>query len=92
MSKTIISAQARINESGRIVIPFRMRRALGLEPGDSVALSLEDGVLRIEPHRAKVRRIQDELKKFAKPGVLASNELAEERREESRIEMEEWLG
>lgn len=92
MSETIPSIQARINENGRIVIPFRMRRAMGLETGDSVVLTVEDGVLRIEAHQAKVRRIQDELKRFAKPGARASEELAEERREESRIEREEWLG
>jgi AbrB family looped-hinge helix DNA binding protein len=92
MSQIDISTKMRINENGRIVIPFRMRRALGIEPGDSVVLSLEDGVLRMEPHRTKVRRIQEELKKFARAGARASEELAEERGEESRIEMEEWLG
>ncbi len=82
----------KINANGRLVIPFRIRRAMGLEPGDTVTMALEDGVLRIEPHQAKVKRIQNELKKFARPGALASDELAAERREESRNEMEEWLG
>jgi AbrB family looped-hinge helix DNA binding protein len=81
-----------INENGRIVIPFRIRRAMGLEPGDTVVMTLEDGVLHIEAQSAKIRGIQDELKRFAKPGALASDEQVEERREESRIEMEEWLG
>jgi len=88
----MLSSQSRINENGRIVIPFRMRRAMGLEPGDSVVLTLEEGVLRIEPHRARVRRIQNELKQFARPGAPASDEVLGERREETRMEMEEWLG
>jgi AbrB family looped-hinge helix DNA binding protein len=92
MSKLEASTRARINENGRIVIPFRIRRAMGLEPGDTVVIALEDGVLRMEPHRAKVRKVQEELKRFAKPGARASDELAEGRLEESRIEMEEWLG
>lgn len=86
------STQIRINENGRIVIPFRFRRAMGIEPGDSVVLTLEGGVLHVEPQRARIRRIQDELKKFAKPGGLASDEVAKERREEAQNEMEEWLG
>jgi AbrB family looped-hinge helix DNA binding protein len=87
-----ISVTNRINSNGRIVIPFRIRRAMGLEPGDSVTLTLEDGALRIEPHRAKVKSIQDELKRFSQPGKTATQELEAGRREESRIEMEDWLG
>jgi len=92
MSKFDQSTQVRINPNGRIVIPFRIRRAMGLVPGDTVVLTLDDGVLRLEPQRARVRKIQEDLKKFARPGRLASRELAEERREDARIEMEEWLG
>lgn len=65
---------------------------MGLKPGDAVIMSLEDGVLRIEPHLARIRRIQEEFKKFANPEALASDELISERREEARREMEEWLG
>lgn len=86
------TAQTSINKNGRIVIPFRIRRALGLEPGDTVTLTLEDGTLRIEPHHVTIRRIQAELQPFAPPGILASDELAADRREEVRSEMEEWLG
>ena len=37
-------------------------------------------------------RIQEEFKKFATPGTLASDELIADRREEARREMEESLG
>ena len=42
---------------------------MGLKPGDVVVMSLEDGVLRIESHLARIRRIQEEFKKFATPGT-----------------------
>jgi antitoxin PrlF len=84
--------KSQINANGRIVIPFRIRRAMGLEPGDTVTMVLEDGILRIEPYQARLKRIQAELKKFVRPGAPASDELAAERREESHVEMEEWLG
>ena len=59
--------KSRINENGRIVIPAEIRKTMGLKPGDSVVMSLEDGVLRIESQRAKMRRIQEDFKPFAKP-------------------------
>ena len=84
--------QAHINQNGRIVIPAVIRKAMGVKLGDSVVMSLEDGVLRIEPQLAKIRRIQREFEPFANPASLASDELIAERREEARRETEEWLG
>ncbi|MDE3148505.1 MAG: AbrB/MazE/SpoVT family DNA-binding domain-containing protein [Acidobacteriota bacterium] len=95
MTKTVtdsIDAKARLNENGRIVIPAAIRQKMDLKPGDTVLMKFEDGILRIESHRERVRRIQDEFKEFAKPGVLMSDELIADRREEARREMEEWLG
>ncbi len=80
-----------MNDNGRIVIPANIRKSMGLRPGDVVVMSLEDGVLRIESHLSRIRRIQEEFKKFATPGTLASDELIAERREEARREMEESL-
>lgn len=86
-------SKARINENGRIVIPAEIRAKMDLKPGDFVVMKLdEDGVLRIESHMARIRRIQEELKPYGKPGVLMSDELIADRREEARREMEEWLG
>lgn len=88
-----VEAKARINENGRIVIPAAIRTKMNLKPGDSILMRLEeDGILRVEPHLAKIRRIQQEFRKYSNPGVLASDELIADRREEARREMEEWLG
>jgi len=86
------NVSARLNENGRIVIPVAIRKQMGLKPGDNVRMRLEDGVLKIESQLARIRKIQEEFKKYAKPGVLMSNELIADRREEARREMEEWLG
>jgi AbrB family looped-hinge helix DNA binding protein len=84
---------ARINESGRIVIPAAIREQMGLKPGEAVVMELEDGILRIESHRAHIRRIQQEFKRPVEPGQkLASQQLIEDRQEETTREMEEWLG
>ncbi len=52
ISMKILGIQARINENGRIVVPAVIRKGMGLKLGDSIVMSLDDGVLRIEPLRA----------------------------------------
>jgi AbrB family looped-hinge helix DNA binding protein len=84
--------KSRMNEQGRIVIPAEIRREMNIKPGETLLMEFADGVLTIESHRARIRRIQEEFKKYARPGVLASDELIAQRREEARREMEEALG
>jgi AbrB family looped-hinge helix DNA binding protein len=89
----VTEKRTRINGNGRIVIPAEMRAKMNLKPGDSVLMTLgDDGVLRLESHMARIRKIQEDLRPYGKPGVLMSDELIAERREEARREMEEWLG
>jgi AbrB family looped-hinge helix DNA binding protein len=85
--------RCKINQNGRIVIPAAIRQEMGLKAGESLLMEFEDGVLRIESHRARIRRIQEEFKKIIPPGgMLMSDELIAERREEARREMEAGLG
>jgi AbrB family looped-hinge helix DNA binding protein len=88
----IVGIQARINENGRIVIPAVIRKGMGLELGDTVVMSLEDGVLRIEPQNARIRRVQQSLSALIPADRVLSDELIAERREEAQRETEEWLG
>jgi AbrB family looped-hinge helix DNA binding protein len=87
--KTGIHAKAPLSPNGRIVIPAAIRQEMGFAAGDTLLLDVEDGVLRIESYPARIRRIQREVAKYIKPGVLASDELIAERREEARREEEE---
>src|ERR1035437_3500351 len=92
MKRVIMSAvvtkqrfvHGKINQNGRIVIPAALRRQMGLKAGDSVLMEVEDGILRLETHLARIRRIQREFAQYIRPGVLASDELIAERREEAR--------
>ena len=65
------------------MIPAPMRRELGIEPGDSVTLKMEDGDLRIVSRQAALRRIRERLKKKAPPGVSLADELIKDRRAEA---------
>ena len=87
------SVTSRINENGRVVIPAVIRRQMGLQAGDAVVMEVQNGVLRIESHRARIRRIQESFRKLIPPGeMLMSDQLIVDRREEARREMEEGLG
>jgi len=86
-----VRARARLNPNGRIVIPASIRRELGVEPGDTILMEVEDGVLRIESVASRIARVQRQFAHLVKPGgLLASDELIAERREEARREEEEF--
>ncbi len=82
----------KINENGRIVIPAALRQQMGIKPGESVLMEVEDGVLRMESHRARIRRVSESLRQLIPPERCLSDELIADRREEARREMEEGLG
>lgn len=81
-----------MNENGRIVIPAEIRQQMGLSPGETLHLKLEGETLKIESNRARIRRVQESLRRLIPPDRVLSDELMAERREEARRELEEWLG
>lgn len=91
-SKAGEHAITRLNANGRIVIPAHIRVKMGLKPGEAVIMTVEEGILRIEPHVSRIRKIQDEFRKFAKPRILASDELIVERRKDAWREKETGRG
>jgi AbrB family looped-hinge helix DNA binding protein len=51
------SGIARLDEKGRLVLPAEYRRRLGLKPGDEVAITEEEGVLRVESRKTAARSL-----------------------------------
>jgi AbrB family looped-hinge helix DNA binding protein len=95
MQKNDINQQnviSKLNDNGRIVIPAEIRSKMGIKPGDSLFLTLEGDVLKVESQLARIRRIQQSMRALIPGDRLLSDELIAERREEARREMEEWLG
>ena len=72
-----------IREGGRLVIPAKYRKALGLKSGDEVLLTLEDGEIRVVSTREAVVRAQNLLRRYIPKGRSLSGELIKERREEA---------
>ncbi|EAZ90584.1 AbrB/MazE/SpoVT family DNA-binding domain-containing protein [Crocosphaera chwakensis] len=75
----------KITDGGRIVIPAEYRRALALNTGDDVILTLEEGTIRILPRTEALRRAQKIVTRYTKNKELSS-ELIEERRQEAKNE------
>lgn len=73
-------------ENGRVLIPAEFRAALGLKEGGAVVVRMEDGALVVEALEASIRRVQDSMKQYAKPGKSLVDELLTERRQEAERE------
>jgi AbrB family looped-hinge helix DNA binding protein len=74
-----------VGPQGRIVIPARIRRELGLGEGSWLAVRTEGGRLILEPREEVLRRVRGRYARVAGNKRL-SEELIRERRTEARRE------
>jgi AbrB family looped-hinge helix DNA binding protein len=82
----VTEATTRLSAGGRIVIPARLRKEVGLREGDEVIIQVEDGVLRVMS-RAQAREwALAEVRKYIPEGANLVDELIRERREEAASE------
>jgi antitoxin PrlF len=88
-AKSGLQAKTKLSANGRIVIPVAIRDALEVQPGESLLMDVEDGILRIESYRSRIRRIQKEFAHLVPPGRYVSDELIAERRQEALLEQED---
>lgn len=72
-----------IREDGRLVIPAKYRKALGLKPGDEVVLVLEEDEIRVVSTRQAIARAQAVVRHYIPEGRSLAQELIRERREEA---------
>ena len=78
--------KTKLREGGRIVIPAKYRKAMGLNPGDEVLLTLEDDELKLVSTRRAIARAQALIREYIPEGVSLVDELIKERREEASRE------
>jgi AbrB family looped-hinge helix DNA binding protein len=78
-------AEVRIGPQGRLVVPARLRRQLGLEAGDVLVARAEDGRLVLETREAILAGLQRRFSHIP-ADVSLVDELLAERREEARRE------
>ena len=77
--------KTKIAEGGRVVIPVEYRRALQLEVGDEILVTLNNGEINIISRKEALNRAQDIVSRYCSSRSLA-DELIEERRHEAKNE------
>ena len=82
----VSEATTRVSAGGRIVIPAKFRKEIGLKEGDEVILQLEEGALRIVSRERALQDIQEYVCSLVPPDVSLADELIQERREEAARE------
>lgn len=75
---------ARMEKNGRVVIPAPLRRALGLQPGDEVVVSVAHGELRLATRDRSIAAAQEKVRRHLRAGTSLVDELIRERRSEAR--------
>ena len=75
-----------LGNNGRFVIPAPFRKALGIEPGDELVLTLDDGQLRLTTREHAISRAQETIGRRVAGGASLVDELIDERRAEARAE------
>jgi len=73
-----------LGNNGRLVIPAPFRRALGIEAGDELVVTLLDGELRITTREQAVARAQEAVRRRVGQDAGLSDELIAERRAEAK--------
>jgi len=81
-----LTVKAKVTEGGRIVIPAAMRKALGMNIGKNVTLTMDDDGVRISTRENAIKRMDELMRGKIDPRRSVVDELIRERREESANE------
>lgn len=80
----MLELKTKITSGGRIVLPAAMRKALGVEEGDSLIIRLVDGELHIFTPQLGLKRARQIVQRKLGTGRSLSRELQDERRTEAQ--------
>ncbi len=78
MAEILDQKEIQMGAQGRLVVPARLRKALGMNPGDALVARVEDGRLIIEKAEAVKRRVRarfDKLKGRSLAAELTEGEV-----------------
>ncbi|MGQ0563649.1 MAG: AbrB/MazE/SpoVT family DNA-binding domain-containing protein [Gemmobacter sp.] len=74
------TVRLKVGPDGRVLIPADLRKAAGIVPGDTVLAELRDGAVEIATFATRIRRVQELLAPYKKPGVSIVDEFIAEKR------------
>lgn len=82
--------QVEMTNEGRLTIPVKFRRELGIGRGEKVTLRKEDGALKILTQAQVLNEARAAVREFVGPDVNLVDELIAERRAEAKREEEDY--
>ncbi|HYL76828.1 MAG TPA: AbrB/MazE/SpoVT family DNA-binding domain-containing protein [Bryobacteraceae bacterium] len=80
------SLTVKVDGSGRILLPVKVREKLDLKQGSKLTLHLGKDSLRLTTQAQAIKRAQEYFSRLPRGRMLASDELIQERRREARRE------
>ncbi len=75
-----------VGKGGRLVIPARMRKAMGIKEGDTMVARVDEGELVAVPLGVAIKKVQENLKHLKRPGESIVDEFIADRRREAELE------
>ena len=78
--------RVKIVEGGKLVIPAMMRRQLGIGPGDTVMVDIDNGELRVRSVSKALERARAILRRYVPEGTSLADELIADRRADAEHE------
>ena len=78
--------RVRLDSGGRIVVPAGFRRALGVEGGEELLMSLDDGFVRLQTIDAALERVRAIARSKRRSDASVVDEFIAERRAEAATE------
>ena len=77
------TATIMVDQAGRLVIPARLRQALGVESGGELMLVFEDNRLQLFSKALARSSARQAVKQLVPPGVSLADELSADRAQEA---------
>ena len=77
------TATVMVDNTGRVVIPAKIRQEMGIEGSEELVMGLENGVLTLVSKRAARLAARQSVKRLVSPGVSMCEELLRERRQDA---------
>ena len=78
-----------LNADGRLILPARLRRSIGVKPGDTLVVESDGDSLLVRPHAAVLHDVQTAFAPYRVDGRSAVDELIADRRAEADREAAE---
>lgn len=82
----MLSSVSVIENNGKLHIPSKLRKSLGIRAGEKMVLQIDNGELHVIPLELAIRKAQEIVAKHVPKNHSLSKELIQDRRQEAKNE------